>query len=208
MKNRISFNLLCRNPDQAWRIFPFVLNGINQRLNSVNGDFVCRQTNVGDGWTQRAVDRIAVITDQRNVLTDSAAHMMNGVNARNGQTIAWQHQRRQIGMLLQKADHFFFGHQRPVSVIVKFKQQLFATAQLSQAEVLYREGEHIQALRQAAGIKCTTKRQLLDTALLAAKCHISLEEPEMAREKLNYIVEHGNKLHIVEEAKVLLETLN
>ena len=90
----------------------------------------------------------------------------------------------------------------------KFKQQLFATAQLSQAEVLYREGEHIQALRQAAGIKCTTKRQLLDTALLAAKCHISLEEPEKAREKLNYIVEHGNKLHIVEEAKVLLETLN
>lgn len=88
------------------------------------------------------------------------------------------------------------------------KQQLTVACQLSEAEVLYHEENYDDALRKAAWIKCQSKRQLLDTALLAAKCHIALEEPEKAREKLQYVIDQGNRLHIVEEAGALLETLN
>lgn len=90
----------------------------------------------------------------------------------------------------------------------KMKQQLSQTFQLSEAEALYYERDYDKALRKAAWINFNSQRQLLDAALLTAKCHICLEEPEKAREKLNYVIEHGNKLHIVEEAKALLETLN
>ena len=89
----------------------------------------------------------------------------------------------------------------------KVKNQFTQTVQLSEAEVLYHEGDYDKSLRKAAWIKCKSKRQLLDAALLAAKCHIALEEPEKAREKLQYVLDNGNKLHIVEEARQLLGTL-
>lgn len=89
----------------------------------------------------------------------------------------------------------------------KMKQQFDHTVQLAEAEDLYRAGDYDLSLRKAAWIDCRSTRQLLDTALLAAKCHIALEETEKAREKLQYIIDNGNKLHIVEEARQLLETL-
>ena len=90
----------------------------------------------------------------------------------------------------------------------KLKQQLEPDVQLSAAGALYRAGDHITALQKVAWIKCKGKRQLLDAALLAAKCHLALEEPEKAKEKLQYVADNGNKLHIAEEARVLLETLS
>lgn len=90
----------------------------------------------------------------------------------------------------------------------KIKQQYTPTCELSQAEGLYHQKEYTLALQKAAWIKCETTRTLLDAALLAAKCHIKLEEPEKAREKLQYVISHGNRLHIVQEATVLLETLS
>ena len=79
---------------------------------------------------------------------------------------------------------------------------------LTKALVLYRQGEFEDALKIVAWMKCETPRHLLDAALLAAKCHIALEEPEKAREKLQYVIDHGNKLHIVQESRDLLENLN
>lgn len=90
----------------------------------------------------------------------------------------------------------------------KMKQQYAHTIQLSEAESLYWEKDYDKALRKVAWISCRSQRTLLDAALLAAKCHIALEEPEKAREKLQYVVEHGNKLHIVQEAHGLLEALS
>lgn len=90
----------------------------------------------------------------------------------------------------------------------KLKQQFTPTAQLSHAEALYYEQDYVEALRIAAKIICKSRRQLLDAALLASKCHIALEEPEKAREKLQYIIDNGNKLHIVEEARELMNSLN
>lgn len=89
----------------------------------------------------------------------------------------------------------------------KLKQQITQAAQLSEAQALYYEKDYDSALRKAAKINCQSRRHLLDTALLAAKCHIALEEPEKAREKLQYIIDNGNKLHIVEESKELLNSL-
>ena len=90
----------------------------------------------------------------------------------------------------------------------KAKQQLSETVQLSEAEALYRSGSADEALRKAARVKLTSSLNVMDAAVLAAKCHIALEEPEKAREKLIYVAERGNKLHIAQEAKALLETLD
>ena len=89
----------------------------------------------------------------------------------------------------------------------KLKHQLDAEVQLSAAQALYRAGDHVTALQKVAWINCKNKRQLLDAAMIASKCHIALEEPEKAREKLQYIIDNGNKLYIVEEARGLQETL-
>lgn len=79
---------------------------------------------------------------------------------------------------------------------------------LSQAQVLLRQGEYEDALKKVTWMKCTTPRHLLNAAMIASRCHIALGEPEKAREKLEYIVKNGNKLHIVREATDLLESLN
>lgn len=90
----------------------------------------------------------------------------------------------------------------------KARQSLTQTHDMMAAEVLYWDNEPYEALRQVAKIKLPAPRNILDAALLAAKCHLRLDEPEKAREKLRYIIEHGNKLHIVEEAKILLESID
>lgn len=79
---------------------------------------------------------------------------------------------------------------------------------LTEALVLYRQGNYEEALKQVTWMKCDAPRHLMDAAMLAAKCHIALEEPEKAREKLQYVIDHGNKLHIVQEAGEILDTLN
>ncbi len=90
----------------------------------------------------------------------------------------------------------------------KIKQTLTPSYEIMEAEALYRDGNPKDALKKVAWIKLPNPRIVLDGAMLAAKCHISLEEPEKAREKLQYIIDHGNKLHMVQEAREILETLN
>lgn len=90
----------------------------------------------------------------------------------------------------------------------KGKQELAFTNDLMECELLYYESNPEEALRKVAWIKLPNLRMVLDGALLAAKCHIALEEPEKAREKLQYVVDHGNKLHIVQVAQEILESLN
>ena len=90
---------------------------------------------------------------------------------------------------------------------IKVKEALSNTYDLMAAEVLHYEGNHEEALHKVSQIKLLSPRNILDAAMLAAKCHIALQQPEQAREKLQYIIEHGNRLYAVEEAKSLLETL-
>jgi hypothetical protein len=90
----------------------------------------------------------------------------------------------------------------------KAKQELAATNDLMEAEIHYYEGNFESALRKVAWIKLPTRRMVLDGALLAAKCHIALEEPEKARQKLQYIIDNGNRLFIVQQAREILDGLN
>ena len=93
----------------------------------------------------------------------------------------------------------------PVPQAEKFYGQ---SMNLTKALALYHQGEFEDALKIVTWMKCETPRHLMDAALLAARCHIALEEPEKAREKLQYVVDHGNKLHIVQEAKEIIEKLD
>lgn len=90
----------------------------------------------------------------------------------------------------------------------KARQAHAATNALMEAEILYYEGNHEDALKTVAWLKLPNRIMVLDGAMLAAKCHIALEEPEKARQKLQYIIDNGNRLYIVQESKALLETLN
>ncbi len=90
----------------------------------------------------------------------------------------------------------------------KVRQPLVFPHDMMEAKFLHYEGNHAEALQKVAWLKCPHMHSLLCAAMLAAKCHIALEEPEKAREKLQYVIDKGNKLHMVEEAKELLETLN
>ena len=89
----------------------------------------------------------------------------------------------------------------------KLKQRLDRTAQMNEIEALYRDQAYATALRKLARIPCNTQRSLMDAALLAARCNLGLEEHDKAREKLQYVIDHGNRLACVQEAKRLLEKL-
>lgn len=96
-------------------------------------------------------------------------------------------------------------HDLPFS---KAKQELEAAHELMEAEILYYEGNYEDALRKVAWLKLPYPKMVLNAALLAARCHISLEEPDKARKKLQYIIDNGNQLYCVQEAGKLLEGLN
>lgn len=90
----------------------------------------------------------------------------------------------------------------------KAKTNLDHNHQMNEIEMLYREGDYADALRKLGRLTCRTPRLLMSATLLAAKCNVKLEEYDKAREKLQYIIDHGNKLYYVEEAKALLAQLN
>lgn len=89
----------------------------------------------------------------------------------------------------------------------KLKQRFDRTAQMNEIEALYREQEYPTALRKLSRIPCQTQRALMDAALLAARCNLGLAEYDKAREKLQYVIDHGNRLACVDGAKNLLEKL-
>lgn len=89
----------------------------------------------------------------------------------------------------------------------KLKQRMDRTAQMNEIEALYRDQAYTTALRKLSRIPCNTQRSLMEAALLAARCNMGLEEYDKAREKLQYVIDHGNRLACVDEAKRLLEKL-
>lgn len=89
----------------------------------------------------------------------------------------------------------------------KLKQKMDRTVQMNEIEYLYRDGDYAAALRKLSRIPCNTKRSLMEAALLAARCNIGLEEYDKAKEKLQYVIDNGNKLHCAIAAKELLEKL-
>ena len=126
---------------------------------------------------------------------------------------AYYHNLCDICYLLGRRDEGKIWHRKIRQIYndlppTKARQELAATHELMEAEILHCEEDHDGALRKVARIQLTNQSMVLDAALLAAKCHIALEEPEKARQKLQYVIKNGNKLHIAQEADSLLQSLN
>lgn len=90
----------------------------------------------------------------------------------------------------------------------RMKQRLDRTVEMNLIESLYRDGDYPTALRKLSRIPCPTQRSVMDAALLAAKCNLGLEEFDKAKEKLQYVIDNGNKLHCVSVARELLESIS
>lgn len=89
----------------------------------------------------------------------------------------------------------------------RMKKQFDRTVRMNEIEHLYRDADYSSALSRLARIPCPTQRSLMEAALLAARCNLKLEEYDKAREKLQYVADHGNRLACAQEAKTLLNTL-
>lgn len=90
----------------------------------------------------------------------------------------------------------------------RMKSRLDRTVEMNAIEARFRDQDYVGALRRLAKIPCPTPRSVAEAALLAARCNIALEEYDKAKEKLHYILDNGNRLHCVTEARELLEKLN
>lgn len=66
--------------------------------------------------------------------------------------------------------------------------------------------EYALALKILTGMKHTCLRTEVNDALLCAKVYLALDETEQAKEKLRFVIAHGNKLYFVTEANQLLES--
>lgn len=95
-------------------------------------------------------------------------------------------------------------HQLPEN---RLKKQLDRTVQMNEIEALYRDADYTCALSKLARIPCPTQRALMEAALLAARCNLRLDENDKAREKLQYVADHGNRLACAQEAKAILNNL-
>ncbi len=89
----------------------------------------------------------------------------------------------------------------------RLRERLDRTVEMNAIEALYRDQDYVGALRRLARIPCPTPRSVADAALLAARCNLGLEEWDKAKEKLQYVIDNGNHLQCVTEAKALMDTL-
>lgn len=88
----------------------------------------------------------------------------------------------------------------------KQKQRLEHTVwSIKVSEHMLRQ-EYTLALKILTGMKPTSLRMEVEDALLCAKVYLALDETERAKEKLRFVIEHGNKLYSVTEARQLLES--
>lgn len=90
----------------------------------------------------------------------------------------------------------------------RLRERLDRTVDMNAIEALYRDQDYVGALRRLARIPCPTPRSVVDAALLAARCNLGLEEWDKAKEKLQYVIDNGNRLYCVTEARQLLNNLN
>lgn len=76
---------------------------------------------------------------------------------------------------------------------------------LAKASENLRKKEFDATLKTLEGFKEKTMLDSVCASMIYAKAYIGLGESEKAKEKLKFIVENGNKLYMVEQAKKMLE---
>ena len=78
---------------------------------------------------------------------------------------------------------------------------------LARASESLRKKEFDVALKTLESFKDKNMLEKVCASMIYAKAYIGLGEKEKAKEKLGFIVENGNKLHMVEQAKKMLENI-
>ena len=78
---------------------------------------------------------------------------------------------------------------------------------LAGASESLRKKDFVAALKALEGFKDKNMLEKVCVSMIYAKAYIGLGEKEKAKEKLDFIVENGNKLHMVEQAKKMLENI-
>lgn len=76
---------------------------------------------------------------------------------------------------------------------------------LANASEALRKKEYGDVLKKLEGFKEKNMLEKICASMAYAKAYIGLGETEKAKEKLSFIIENGNKLYTVEQAKKMLE---
>ena len=87
------------------------------------------------------------------------------------------------------------------------KKQMKSTITVHTIEEHLRNEDYKEADKVLASFIPSTGRQTIDAEMLRAKVHIGLGEPEKAKEHLTFVIENGNKLNVVTQAKEILSSL-
>lgn len=89
----------------------------------------------------------------------------------------------------------------------KSKKMLEPMMQAATASNIFRMGDYKQVVDLLSSIKCPNTVSAVSNAMLCAQAYLKLDAKEQAKEKLEFVIEKGNKLYIVTEAKDILQTL-
>lgn len=81
------------------------------------------------------------------------------------------------------------------------------STRFARASAHCRHGEFSDAVSVLQDLVCTNPRQQVERGMLLARCAIALGQPQQAEEWLRYVMEHGNRLHVVQEARSILENM-
>lgn len=114
--------------------------------------------------------------------------------------------------LLEKYDEVLEYHEKFEAIYNSLKMEKLDPAFQNAAnslciDRLYINGDYLGALELMRNQKPTHLESRINTAFYYAKIYIKLGDKENAKENLNYVIENGNRLFAVVEARRMLEVL-
>jgi len=89
----------------------------------------------------------------------------------------------------------------------KQKEQLRESMEEAKIQSLIRKQEYIQALQLLNTFSASTLYKKVHASFSASQIYLAQGMPEKAREHLQYVITHGNKLHVVTLAKELYQSI-
>ena len=90
----------------------------------------------------------------------------------------------------------------------KQKQLLEPIIHMAEAVYCYYNQEYAKSIQLLNGMESNVPRMKVVTAMLCANACLGLNDTETAKEKLRYVIDHGNRLFSVTEARDLLNKLH
>lgn len=84
---------------------------------------------------------------------------------------------------------------------------LHNTIRFARASSFCRHGTFPQAVEILQDMECIDPRQQVERGMVLARCAIALGQYQRAREWLTYVITHGNRLHIADQARSMLKNL-